>query len=98
MTNEETVHLGELPDSWGRFASLMLPEVAVRIAHEGWRVQKTTDTPYVGMCKARLGRSQYAVGDALEDGAFDPTWQWDIDEDDIGDDEAVTTIDRTVSP
>lgn len=80
----------EQPDSWGRYASLVIPEVAVKCTDEGWRVRRTTMTPYLGLCKARLGRSQFAVGDAESDGTFVTAWQWDLDEDEIGDDESVT--------
>lgn len=89
----------ELPDSWGRYASLVIPEVAVKCTDEGWRVRRTTSTPYVGLAKARLGRSQYAVGDVESDGSFVTVWQWDAGEDVVGDDEVVKPyLDPEVRP
>lgn len=96
---DQSQHVEELPESWGRFAALVIPEVGVRCTNEGWRIRPTTATPYIGLCKARLGRSQYAVGVASSDGTFDAVWQWGLEEDDVGDDEAVTCyLDAEVRP
>ena len=96
---DTTLQPEELPESWGRFASLLVPEVGVRCTNDGWRVQDVGATPYLGLCKARLGRSQYAVGHAESDGSFSPVWQWGLDEDDVGDDEEITSyLDAEVRP
>jgi hypothetical protein len=74
----------------GRFASLLLPEVAAVPGGGVWRVEQRGEAPYHGPCKARLRRSQYAVGESLPDGTLAVLWRWDVEDDLVLSDERVS--------